>query len=98
MGESAGGGLAAALALYARDRRHGAPWLVAAGFVAAQAIVMWFAPDLPFVRSAFAAYARLPEAITLGLALIAGAAAGRLGWTAIPRRRSSPPGAMPQAA
>lgn len=71
-----------ALALYARNRRHGAPWLVAAAFMAAQAVAMWFAPDLPAVGTALRAYAAIPLGLTASAGIAAGALAGWLGWRA----------------
>jgi hypothetical protein len=71
-----------ALALYAMNRKHGAPWLIAAGFMTLQAAAMWFAPDLPFIASAFAAYAAVPAPVMLALGVAAGAATVWLGWEA----------------
>ncbi len=78
-----------ALALWARNRKHGAPWLVAAGFMGLQAAAMWFAPDVPMIGSAFAAYAAVPPGVTLALGVLAGAAITWLGWEAgkLPTRR-----------
>jgi hypothetical protein len=75
-----------ALALYRRDPRTGAPWLVAAGFMALQSVTMWTAPHVRVLGTLFAAYARLPHWIGLTAAVSAGAAAGWLGWTAAPPR------------
>lgn len=82
-----------ALALWSRNRKHGAPWLVAAGFMAAQAAAMWFAPDVPVIGTAFAAYAAIPPGVTMALGVVAGAAAAWLGWEAgkLPARRSRAP-------
>lgn len=71
-----------ALALWAMNRKHGAPWLIAAGFALFQGVVMWFAPFVPAFNSAFAAYAAIPPAITLALGIAAGVAAAWLGWEA----------------
>jgi hypothetical protein len=71
-----------ALALYAMNRKHGAPWLIASGFMALQAVATWFAPDMPLIGSAFGAYASVPPAITLALGVAAGAATAWLGWEA----------------
>jgi hypothetical protein len=76
-----------ALALYVRDRRHGAPWLVAIGFMTLQSITMWFAPYSTVLDSAFAAYTRVPHWVSLAATLLAGTAAGVLGWYAAPVRR-----------
>ncbi len=79
-----------ALVLWARNRKHGAPWLVAAGFMAAQAAAMWFAPDVPFLGTGFAAYGAAPAGVTMALGVVAGAAAAWLGWEAgkLPTRRT----------
>lgn len=69
-----------ALGLYAMNRKHGAPWLVAAGFMAAQALLMWTAPDVPVIGTAFAAYAAIPPAVTMALGIAAGGAAAWFGW------------------
>jgi hypothetical protein len=71
-----------ALALYLMDRKSGAPWLVALFFLVLQSLAMWFAQVIPGLRATFAAYATLPEALTLGAGLAMGAAAARLGWRA----------------
>ncbi|AOL93484.1 hypothetical protein [Porphyrobacter sp. LM 6] len=71
-----------ALGLYAMNRKHGAPWLVAAGFTSFQAVAMWFAPDLPAIGRAFGAYAAVPAPAMLALGVAAGAAAAWLGWEA----------------
>ena len=74
---------ALALVLYLRDRKHGAPWLVAIFFLVLQSIVMWFAPFYNDVLGGpFAAYAALPQAVTLSIGLILGIAAGWFGWQA----------------
>jgi hypothetical protein len=44
-----------ALALYLRDRKSGAPWLVAIFFITLQSVLMWFAPGMPFLADLFAA-------------------------------------------
>lgn len=80
-----------ALALYFLNRRHGAPWLVAAFFVILQAVVMWFAPGIPGLGAAFAAYAQLPPALPVTLGLLGGVLAVYTGWTA------GRPGARPLA-
>jgi hypothetical protein len=70
------------LALYMMNRKHGAPWLVAVGFMALQTVTMWFAPDVPLIGRAFGAYAAIPPGVTLALGVAAGAAAAWLGWEA----------------
>lgn len=82
---------ALALVLYLRDRKHGAPWLVAIFFLVLQSFVMWFTPFYNDVLGPpFAAYAALPEAVTLSLGLLLGVAAGWFGWEAgKPRRKQA---------
>lgn len=70
-----------AITIYLRDRKNGAPWLVATFFVLMQAAVMWLAPDIQFLRAFFEAYARLPQELTMAFGLLAGAIVGYLGWT-----------------
>lgn len=70
-----------ALGLYLRNRRHGAPWLITAGFVSLQAVVMWFAPDMPLITRLFAAYAEVPHEASVVLGLVAGAATAWAGWS-----------------
>lgn len=87
-----------ALALYLRDRRHGAPWLVAIGFMTLQSIAMWFAPGWPAVARLFAAYTAIPHAVTLAAALLLGAATAWFGWHAAPGAKRAARGqAVPQA-
>jgi len=71
-----------ALWLWARNRKHGAPWLIAAGFAALQGVVMWFAPFIPAITAGFAAYAAIPPGVTLALGIVAGGAAAWFGWQA----------------
>jgi hypothetical protein len=78
-----------ALALWAMNRKHGAPWLIAAGFTAFQGVVMWFAPFSPAITAGFAAYAMIPAPVTLACGIAAGAAATWLGWEAGKRRRKA---------
>jgi hypothetical protein len=72
--------IAFALVLWAMNRKYGAPWLVASGFMAVQSAVMWFAPEVPALGTAFAAYAAIPPAVTMALGIAAGGAAAWLGW------------------
>ncbi len=79
------------LALYAMNRKHGAPWLIAAGFMGLQSAAMWFAPDFAPIGRVFAAYAAIPPGITLALGVIAGGAAAWFGWEAgkAPQRKAA---------
>lgn len=79
-----------ALALYTMNRKHGAPWLVAAGFMGLQAVAMWFAPAVPLIGRSFAAYAAIPPGVTLALGIVAGSAVVWLGWqSGKPERRAA---------
>lgn len=71
-----------AIIVYARKRKTGAPWLLAAGFVALQSLVMWFAPDMPVLGTVLQAYAAIPLGLTASAGIAAGALAGWLGWRA----------------
>lgn len=82
-----------AMTLYFMDRKNGAPWLVASGFMAVQGVLTWFTPQIPFMADLFTAYAAIPEAATLVTGLALGAAAGWLGWEA-----GKPPARRPKAA
>lgn len=83
-----------ALVLWWRNRKHGAPWLMTAGFVLLQAVGMWFAPFVPGMADGFAAYAAIPAPVTLALGVAAGGAAAWLGWEA----GKSPPRRAPATA
>jgi hypothetical protein len=87
-----------ALVLYVRDRKHGAPWLVAIAFLTLESVVMWCAPDWPIMARLFTAFTHVPHWIVLAGALLAGAAAGYFGWYAAPgsRKRKLPVDAVPQ--
>lgn len=69
-----------ALLVYAGNRKHGTPWLVAAAFITLQAIVVYIPHQVPGFMAAFIAYGQLPAPVTLGAGLLAGALAGWLGW------------------
>lgn len=71
-----------ALGLYSMDRKHGAPWLVAACFVTVQAVVMWCVPFLREVDPLLTAYAQVPLALTMFAGVAAGALTAWLGWRA----------------
>ncbi|MCT2557928.1 hypothetical protein N0B51_02915 [Tsuneonella sp. YG55] len=73
-----------ALALYFRNRRHGAPWLVAAAFMMTQAVVMWTVPGNKALGDLFRAYAAIPAFVTLTAAALLGGGAAWLGWRAAP--------------
>jgi hypothetical protein len=89
---------AVALVLYFRDRKHGAPWLVAAGFMMAQGVVMWITPGNAALGTMLRAYAAVPEPGTLAAAAAVAAGTCWLGWRAAPRRAGRGAGAVPQTA
>ncbi|MFL0355110.1 hypothetical protein ACI5KX_01420 [Erythrobacter sp. GH1-10] len=80
-----------ALALYLRDRKHGAPWLTAIFFMALQSVMMWFAPSMPVFGTLFTAYATIPEALTLATGIALGVAAAWFGWEAGKAPAKAPP-------
>jgi hypothetical protein len=86
-----------ALVLYFRDRKHGVPWLLAAGFASTQGVVMWIAPHVPQLGPWFSAYAQIPLAVTAVAGIAMGATAGWLGWRAgsVPRRPAAPIASAP---
>lgn len=71
-----------ALALFVTNRPHGMPWLIAAGFIGLQAVLIWIAPNIPLLAQGFAAYTAVPPAVTLLCGGLAGAAAVWFGWEA----------------
>ena len=72
--------IAFALVMYLRDRRTGIPFLVAAGIMFLQAVSMYMGAHLEWIRLAFAAYAQIPDGLTLVAGFLAGAAVAWLGW------------------
>lgn len=83
-----------ALVLYFRHRKHGLPWLLAAGFTAVQGVVMWYAPFIPQLGPWFGAYAQIPLPLTVSAGIAAGALVTWLGWRAgaAPQRPRVPAG------
>ncbi|WP_295489889.1 hypothetical protein [Sphingorhabdus sp. EL138] len=69
-----------AMTLYFMDRKHGAPWLVASAFMAAQTIMMWFAPSTPLLHTLFQFYAMLSPEITVLTGMLAAVLVGYFGW------------------
>ena len=83
-----------ALVLYFRHRKHGLPWLLAAGFTAVQGVVMWYAPFIPQLGPWFGTYAQIPLPLTVSAGIAAGALVTWLGWRAgaAPQRPRVPAG------
>jgi hypothetical protein len=69
-----------ALLIAAQNRRHGAPWLLAAGFMVVQSLIVYIPADIPGFLPFFAAYGRQSTIVTLAAGLAIGALAGWLGW------------------
>lgn len=82
--------IAFALVMYLRDRRSGVPFLVAAGFMSVQAVAMYVGTSIEWVRSAFAAYAAVPDWITIAVGFALGAAVAWMGWIAPSGRKPGP--------
>src|SRR6056297_172873 len=79
-----------ALVMYLRDRRTGTPFLLAAGLILLQAVTMYVGTSIGWVRSGFAAYAAIPDWITIVAGFAIGAAVAWLGWTAPSGRKPGP--------
>jgi len=79
-----------ALVMYLRDRTTGTPFLVAAGLILLQAVTMYVGTSIGWVRSGFAAYAAIPDWITIVAGFAIGAAVAWLGWTAPSGRKPGP--------
>lgn len=88
--------IAFALVMYLRDRRWGMPFLVAAGLMTLQAIAMYAGTASEAVRAAFAAYAEIPAAITVGAGFLLGVAVAYFGWMANTGPGRPAPLAQPQ--
>lgn len=82
--------IAFALVMFLRDRKGGVPFLVAAGLMSLQAIAMYTGTSIEWVRQGFAAYAAIPDWITLVTAFAVGVATAWLGWVCRSGRGNSP--------
>lgn len=69
------------LGLYFRFRKHGAPFLITAGLITVQAIIMYTAPHVEWMRAGFAAFVQLPPLLNVAIAFAMGAATSWFGWT-----------------
>ncbi|MFO7763763.1 MAG: hypothetical protein R6V61_08545 [Wenzhouxiangellaceae bacterium] len=94
---SIGISVAFAVAMYLRDRRGGLPFLLAAVIMAVQAVAMYVSPGIEWIRTGFAAYASIPDWLTLVTGFALGAAVSWAGWRSVPGR-GSPASAAPVAA
>ena len=83
--------IAFALVMFFRDRRGGTPFLVAAVLMTLQAVSMYVGTMSDWVRAGFAAYAGIPDWITIAAGFALGAAVSWLGWRAAPPRPSDRP-------
>lgn len=74
--------LAAAIALFLwrRAPRHGRPWLIVAGLIAAQSLLFEYVGATAAWRGLFAAIAAAPAPLAAALGAAAGAVAAGLGW------------------
>lgn len=72
--------LALALMIYLSDRENGRPWLIASGFLAGQAIAVYFAREIPGFVAAFSAIGRTPLLLALLGAVSIGSLTVWLGW------------------
>ncbi len=84
------------LVMYIRDRKGGIPFLVAAVLMSMQAIAMFVGTSIEWVRQGFAAYAAIPDWMTIVVAFAVGAATAWLGWTRKSGRGDSPAAAALQ--
>jgi hypothetical protein len=84
--------IAFALWMYLRNRRAAVPFLVAAGFMIVQAVSMYVGTNIEWVRQGFEAYARIPEALTITVGFVLGAAVSWFGWRSV-GSRTMPTGA-----
>jgi hypothetical protein len=82
--------IAFALVMFLRDRKGGIPFLVVAVLMSLQAIAMYTGTSIEWVRQGFAAYATIPDWITLVTAFAVGVATAWLGWKR-PLDRQAPP-------
>lgn len=82
--------IAFALFMYLRDRRWGTPFLVAAFLMLLQAISMYVGTSTQWVRQGFEAYAGIPDAVTMLIGFLLGAAVSWLGWKSTGGRRVRP--------
>ena len=72
-----------ALFLYLSNRRSGFPFLVAAGFMILQAVAMYAGTNIAWVRQGFAAYASVPDSLTIMVGFGLGAAVSWFGWRSV---------------
>ncbi len=83
-----------AMTMYFRDRKHGAPWLIASGFMAFQAFAMFTARSWPMLDEAFTWYAAIPHTVTVAAGVLAAIAVGWAGWEKGKRARKPAAPAM----
>jgi len=70
------------LILYFWLKQQGKPFLIAALFLIAESITMYFLPKFEWARNTFFTYAEIPTGITLVVGFFAGATIVYLGWKA----------------
>jgi hypothetical protein len=82
---SLGATLLLALALWARGRKHGRPWLILAGITGAQILAFELSRAGAW-KSAFAAIAGVPAPLPASLGFLIASLAIWAGWSAVPPR------------
>ncbi|MDJ0759211.1 MAG: hypothetical protein QNJ19_07425 [Woeseiaceae bacterium] len=90
---SMGLSIAFAIWLYRRDKKYGTPFLVAAVLMALQAVSMLAGAHSEWVREAFRRYAEIPEAMTIVVGFLLGAAVSWAGYRSSGQRPTSNPAA-----
>ncbi len=86
--------LGVAVLLWALQRRHGRPWLVAAAIVAAQMLLVETVGKSAAWEAWFSLSASVPPALMFSMGLATGTLAAWTGWSSVPRR-TPPVGAVP---
>lgn len=83
-------GLAAAIALFLcwRAPRHGRPWLIVAGLIAAQSLLFEFVGGTAAWEGLFVAIAAVPAALVAGVGVAAGAMVAWFGWNGLAGTRA----------
>jgi hypothetical protein len=79
-----------AVVMFLRDRRSGFPFLAAAGLMSLQAVGMYAGTNIQWVRQGFEAYAGIPDAATLIIGFLLGAAVSWFGWKSTAGRDTRP--------
>lgn len=86
--------LTASLLLWSWNRKHGAPWMLAATVTAAQMLLIETVGKWARWEHLFASTGAIPEPVMFSAGLLVGATAAWIGWNSVPGR-SPPIGAVP---